>query len=158
MEVKEDRVTTTFFKASTFFILGDGLSTLFWTDSWLEGRSITYITPDLVVAVASRWHTRRTMFSALQQDAWISYISGAFTVAVIMQYLDIRHRVEAIVLNPNVPGLVWRWIASGQCLASSAYAAMFYGQSSVLGTKEVWKIWVPQKCNFFLWLAILGRC
>jgi hypothetical protein len=69
MEVKGDHVTTTFFKASTFFILGDGLSMLFCTNSWLEGQSIVDITPDLVIAVANRRRSHQTVFSALQHDA-----------------------------------------------------------------------------------------
>jgi hypothetical protein len=156
MEVKEDRVTTAFFKASTFFILGDGLSALFWTDLWLEGQSIADIAPDLVGAVSNRRHTRRTVFSALQHDAWISDIIGACMLAVIMQYLDIYHRVEVIVLNSDMPDrLVWRWTTSSQYSLSSTYAVMFYGQSPVL---RMLQCSTPRKCNFFLWLAILGRC
>jgi hypothetical protein len=55
-----------------------------------------------------------------------------------MQYLDIHHMVADIVLNPDVPDrLVWCWTPSGQYSVSSMYAAMFYDQSSVLGTKDV---------------------
>jgi hypothetical protein len=40
---------------------------------------------------------------------------------------------------------------------SSAYLAMFLGQSSVLGAKELWKIKAQGKCLFFGWLVLLGR-
>jgi hypothetical protein len=82
--VKEDRVTTTFFKASTFFRLGDGHTTLFWADAWIDGRSIADLAPDLVTVVANRRRTRWTVLSALDHDAWISDIMGACTVQVIM--------------------------------------------------------------------------
>jgi hypothetical protein len=54
--------------------------------------------------------------------------------------------------------LIWHWSTSGQYSMSSAYNALFYGQSAVLGSKELWKMRVPRKCVFFLWMAILGRC
>jgi hypothetical protein len=72
-----------------------------------------------------------------------------------------RHprQVSDIVVNPDMPDrLVWRWTASGQYSASYVYAAMFFGQASILGAKEVWKTRSPRKCVFFLWLANLGRC
>jgi hypothetical protein len=101
MPVKEDRVTTAFFKASTYFIVGHGSSARFWTDSWLDGRSIADIAPELAATVPSYRRNRRTVISALQHDAWISDITGTLTVPVIMQYLDARRRMENINLNPQ---------------------------------------------------------
>jgi hypothetical protein len=53
--------------------------------------------------------------------------------------------------------LTWTWSASGHFSMSSAYLAMFLGQSSVLGAKELWKIKAQGKCLFFGWLVLLGR-
>jgi hypothetical protein len=58
MEVKEDRATTAFFKASPFFRLGNGHTAHFWMDAWIEGRSIADIVLDLVTTVASHRRTR----------------------------------------------------------------------------------------------------
>jgi hypothetical protein len=53
--------------------------------------------------------------------------------------------------------LLWRWSSSEAYSANSAYKAMFLEQSSILGTKEVWKTKAPNKCRFFAWLVLLGR-
>lgn len=39
------------FAASTVFLLGDGASTLFWMDQWIEGRSIASLVPELLLIV-----------------------------------------------------------------------------------------------------------
>jgi hypothetical protein len=97
LEVKEDKITT------TFFVLGDGLSTLFWSDAWLEVQSIADISSNLVATVPKRRRARWIICAALDHDAWISDITGACTVQVIMQYLDVWCRVSDVVLNPNAP-------------------------------------------------------
>jgi hypothetical protein len=54
--------------------------------------------------------------------------------------------MDNINLNPGEPDhLVWRLSSFGHYSASSAYSAMFLNQSSVLGAKDVWKIWAPRK-------------
>jgi hypothetical protein len=35
---------------------------------------------------------------------------------------------------------------------------LFLRQHSVQGSKELWRIPAPNKCQFFLWLVLLGRC
>jgi hypothetical protein len=106
LKVKEGKINTAFFKASMFFVLGDGRNALFWSDAWLEGKSFIDIAPNLVAAVSKCRRVRRTVCTALHHDDWISDITGACTMQVIMQYLDVRHRVSDVVLNPNAPDLL----------------------------------------------------
>jgi hypothetical protein len=109
------------------------------TPGWMAVTSRT--SPhEVVAAVFGCWCDRRTVFLALQHDAWISDITGARTVAVTMQYLDVCRRVENINLNPGEVDLVWRRSSSGLYSTSSAYVAMFHDQALVLGAKEVWKV------------------
>jgi hypothetical protein len=64
-----------------------------------------------------------------------------------------------VVLDPNTSDrMVWKWSPSGSYLVSSAYAAMFHGQTQLLGTKEVWKVKASAEVKFFIWLAIQDRC
>jgi hypothetical protein len=106
LKVKEDKINTAFFKASMFFVLGDGRNALFWSDAWLEGKSFIDFAPNLVAAVSKCRRVRRTVCTALHHDDWISDITGECTMQVIMQYLDVRHRVSDVVLNPNAPDLL----------------------------------------------------
>jgi hypothetical protein len=42
--------------------------------------------------------------------------------------------------------------------ASSAYTAFLLGQTALAGAKELWKTKVPNKCRFFYWPVLHGRC
>jgi hypothetical protein len=50
------------------------------------------------------------------------------------------------------------WCSFGRFSTSSAYRALFTRQFAVLGTKELWKSCAPNKCCFFVWLVLHGRC
>lgn len=53
---------------------------------------------------------------------------------------------------------VWRWMASGEYLATSTYEAFFHRRVYMPGGKQFWKIRAPLKCNFFLWIVMCKRC
>ena len=46
-------------------IVGNGESILFWKDRWLNGRTITEITPNMIKDVLKRSLNRRTVAEAL---------------------------------------------------------------------------------------------
>jgi hypothetical protein len=69
----------------------------------------------------------------------------------MVQYVQVAEILEWVVLiRHGVQGsLRWCWTTSGKYSASSAYNAMFIGQTGVLGAKELWKVKAPNKCRFF---------
>jgi hypothetical protein len=58
------------FQAATVFTLGNGESTFFWTDRWLNGGSIEFIAPAIFAAVSYR-KRKATVAEALHNNAWI---------------------------------------------------------------------------------------
>ncbi|XP_066320259.1 uncharacterized protein [Miscanthus floridulus] len=65
--------------------------------------------------------------------------------------------VESIVLTPHTSDrFIWRWMATGNYTASSAYRAFFTRMTSLVGAKQVWRAATPPKVKFF-WLALHGR-
>jgi hypothetical protein len=159
MPFKADATTMAFFNASVAVVLGDANSLLFWSDAWLHGQDLCAIAPDLVAAVSKRRRASHTVASPLDQNAWITDISGALTVQAIIQFLQLAQLLEEVALQPGrADSFFWRWSSSGQYSSASAYSALFLRQSSLLGAKELWKSKVPNKCRFFVWLALQGRC
>jgi hypothetical protein len=54
--------------------------------------------------------------------------NGPFTVPVFAQYLLIRPMLDAVVLKSGSQDrVIWRWDASSDSSARSAYRAMFLG-------------------------------
>jgi hypothetical protein len=97
-----DKATSALFRAATASIVGGGSSTLFWQDSWIHGQCVERIAP-AVFAVVPRARARsRTVALGLADHAWVANISGARTVQVFLQYLDLWERVCAVHISPSV--------------------------------------------------------
>jgi hypothetical protein len=97
---------------------------------------------------------RCTVATAFLGNAWVQDITGPRTVPVMVQYVQVRERLERVVLRHGVQDLLrWRWTASGKYSAASAYNAMFIGHPRVHGAKELWKVKAPNKCRFFCGLC-----
>jgi hypothetical protein len=116
--------------------VGNGTATFFWTDPWQEGCCTSDMAPDLATVVPARRGNNITVLSALSGNAWLTDIARPLTLPVLVHYVQIRERIDAIQLNLAVQDkMVWCWCSSGDYSSSSAYEAMFYGQSQMLGAK-----------------------
>ncbi|WVZ52340.1 hypothetical protein U9M48_003412 [Paspalum notatum var. saurae] len=147
------------FEAASCSVVGNGESIKFWTDRWLDGRSIVDLVPSLLSAVPRRAVQRRTMAQALQNQFWVSDISGALTVQVLVEDLRVWELVDDINLQQDVPDQhLWKLTKSGIYSRKSAYTAFFLGSVGLSGWKRIWKGWAPLKCKFFLWLVKHNRC
>jgi hypothetical protein len=68
--------------------------------------------------------------AALDHNAWTSDITGALTVQVLLQFLQLIERLEELVLQPDMPdSFIWRWSPSGQY---SAWTGSFVGYERTL--------------------------
>lgn len=151
-------VTTAFFRASTSILIGDGSSVKFWTDPWLQGNAIADLAPYLFRVVSRGRRKVCTVAEALTNNSWLRDIRGALTTQVIVDYVRIRALVERVHLQPSPDTYVWKWHPSGIYTAQSAYNALFLAEEAVAGARELWKTRAPNKCRFFLWLVMHGRC
>lgn len=52
----------------------------------------------------------------------------------------------------------WRLMAEQNYSVASAYGAMFFGSSTPLGAKQIWKTSTSPRVKFFFWLVMHGRC
>ena len=98
------------------------------------------------------------MRDALTDRQWARDITGALTVTVLLEFLQVWDLVDAQHLSPHdADRFVWKWTADGSYSASSAYRAFFLGRVGMEGVMFAWKAMVPSKMKFFFWLALHGR-
>jgi hypothetical protein len=84
MPVTNDAETLVFFRASITTTVGNGASTFFWIDHWLNGQSIGELAPELLAVVLQRRRKKRTVCSTLIGNAWLSDIVDPLTLPVII--------------------------------------------------------------------------
>jgi hypothetical protein len=131
---------------------------LFWSDNWIQGTSIRSITPNLWGAVPQRVHHSRTVRDAILDQSWVRDIIGASTVQVIVQYIRVWDLLLDFALTETRDRFIWKWTASGEFSSGSAYRALFFGWSPLLGASHLWKTQAPSRVRFFGWLVLHGRC
>ena len=147
------------FKMAVDHIVGNGASTLFWKDRWIDGQTIEEVAPNLFKAIPKRITRRRTVAQALVNRSWVADIKGALSVQVLLEYLRIWDHVEGVVLQQEVPDQIrWKLSQNGVYSSKSAYAAFFVGTIKFAPWRRIWKSWAPLHCKFFIWLAINNRC
>jgi hypothetical protein len=158
LPIKEDKLTFAHFKASIQCIVSNGRSTFFWTDPWIQGRSVELLAPDLFACPMGTNWWQRTVVDALAGNSWLTDISGPLTVPVIIQNIHLHEWVQALQLNEDVEdSLVWRWSSNDNYSSRSAYEALFVGQSATLGAKEIRKVRALNNCKLFFWQVMHER-
>ncbi|XP_071676990.1 uncharacterized protein [Lolium perenne] len=118
------------FAASTYMVVGNGESALFWEDRWLDGRSIKVMAPEVYALVPKRRRKVRIVREALVERTWIPDIAGAPSALAMWQYVQLWGRLRDTQLSWDPDRLVWRWTTDGQYSAGSCYDTLFQGQSS----------------------------
>jgi len=70
------REVSAFFDASTFTVIGNGQTTAFWTDRWIQGKAVKDIAPTLLEFVTRRDIKETTAAAAMENRSWIRQITG----------------------------------------------------------------------------------
>ncbi|XP_048552684.1 uncharacterized protein LOC125532834 [Triticum urartu] len=81
--------------------IGDGRTCCFWTDHWLDGKSIAELAPSLAALVPRRLRAKCLVHDGLQNRAWIHDIRGALNVVTTVESFDSVHSVEETIHIDN---------------------------------------------------------
>jgi len=157
VSTQADPAVHALFRAAAVLKLGNGRSTLFWKDRWLDGKCIKDLEPSVVLAVKPR-KRNATVEEALQNDAWVRHVNGPVTAQLLLELSRLFDRLMDIDLSSEPDTFRWGLTADGQYSAASAYEAMFLGSSTPVGAKQLWKTRAPPRVRFFVWLILHGRC
>lgn len=146
------------FKISIISNVGNGQNTLFWTDRWIHGCSVSDLAPLVFAQVPARTAHSRTVAQALTDQRWEQDIVGALSAEAFYEYYQLWSVLLEFHLDLEEDQHHWVHESSGIYSSKSAYRAYFQGSITFEPWKRIWKSWAPGKCKLFLWLAIRNRC
>lgn len=89
LPIKQSDEARAFFWASTYSVVGNGESTLFWQDSWINGISLRTMAPTLLHFVNRRAIQRQTVAEALNNRSWVQMITEGVTIPATAKYLRV---------------------------------------------------------------------
>ena len=75
---------------------------------------------------------------------WIRSLFRLSTQTQIMQYYTLWSALQEVVLQPTQDTITWRWTASGQYTAASAYKCQFLGSCTPFSTTKIWSAHVER--------------
>jgi hypothetical protein len=90
------------FAAAMNTIVGDGNTTMFWTDNWLHGTSLAVLA-HIFAQVPKQQRNRRKVSEALHEFQWTHDIRGALSVAALAEFIGIVDMLEEVQLLSGVP-------------------------------------------------------
>ncbi|PNT67616.1 hypothetical protein BRADI_3g29643v3, partial [Brachypodium distachyon] len=88
-------------------IIGNGESTFFWEDRWLDGRAISELAPNLTLLVPKCIRKKRTVREALVDRRWIRDIQGSLDPLALWQYIQIWGRIRTVQFSDAADTLCW---------------------------------------------------
>jgi hypothetical protein len=109
--------------------VGNGANTLFWSDRWLEGRSVSEVAPEVYRKVHKKVMCSRTLAQALDNISWVRDFKPPLSLVGLQQYL-LCDMVNEVVLKDEDDIHSWRHETSGIYSAKSRYKAIFIGSIS----------------------------
>lgn len=147
------------FRVSVKTIVGDGRSTSFWSDRWINGKTIQDLAPALMPFVKKRGWRTRSVHEALQGNAWLLDVVGGLPALALWQFLMLWDTIMEMQLTPDQPDMhIWTPCPSGTYTSKSAYQRFLVGAIDFEPYKWLWWCWAPLKVKIFIWLATWKRC
>ncbi|GJN12858.1 hypothetical protein PR202_ga31174 [Eleusine coracana subsp. coracana] len=123
------------FAISVVTEIGNGNNTLFCSDRWIHGCSISDLAPSLLVAVAPRVVKNRAVAEAFTDQRWEQDIRGALSAEAYYEYYQLWALLLEFQLGVEEHQHSWVHDSSGSYSSKSAYRAYFQGSVvAVLGT------------------------
>jgi hypothetical protein len=123
------------FSDSLISIVGNGTSTLFWTDRWLNGAAIRKLAPEVLSQGGKKILIFKNCGANLENWQWVRDIKAPLSLAGLQQYLLLWDSVRGVELSHVPDQHRWRHETSGIFSSKSCYKSLFSGST----TFEPWK-------------------
>lgn len=94
------------------------------------------------------------MFEELNNAKWTRGLWRMSTTTEMAEFVDLWGRVEDFGFTDTPDEIQWRWAASGEYSAKSAYSIQFEGSYYSFDSQAIWKAPMEGKHKLFAWLLV----
>lgn len=100
--------------AASHSLIGDGCSTLFWEDRWLDGNRVQDIAPNIFATIRPAMRAARTVLQALSEGSWISDVGSDLSGQMLGEYHSLWAMLSTVQLSQGTPETItWSWEPDG---------------------------------------------
>ncbi|XP_040248925.1 uncharacterized protein [Aegilops tauschii subsp. strangulata] len=142
------------FNASTTVTLGNGATTSFWSNRWLNGSAPKDIAPSLFPLAARKC---ATVAAALTDGRWMKGLQRLNSPDALHEFINLWGLIQHITLSNIEDSICWNWTTNGVYSAKTAYNAQFFGTIAEPALAKIWSMRMEAKVKFFAWLLTLNR-
>lgn len=86
----------------------NGSTTLFWTDKWLMGCSLSEIAPRVVERVPVRIQTTRLVAEGLLNQNWADDIQGGLSMVDLYEFFQLWDSIAEVMLSQEEDIHIWK--------------------------------------------------
>jgi hypothetical protein len=115
LEIKVHANTVPLFNVALQLHVGNGASTLFWSDRWLLGGLLSVIAPDVMV-VPLKLHNLCMVADALLDQSWSRDVEGGLSMTRLFEYFQLWDILRDFMLSHEVDRQL-RYILIKICLS-----------------------------------------
>jgi hypothetical protein len=94
---------------------------------------------------------------ALQNNRWISEISGNLSIPAITQFMVTWETISLVNLQGGEDTISWKLTASGKYSSKTAYNAFFSNLPKAVEAKDLWKAGAPLLHKLHMWFTLKDR-
>ncbi|KAE8798100.1 hypothetical protein D1007_26714 [Hordeum vulgare] len=94
----------------------------------------------------------------MHDDRWLHDLAQGLEEWMEKELSHLASLLDSVLLVEGTSDrIVWRFTPSQEYSTRSANLPQFMGSIQPKAVRMLWSGWPPEKCGFFLWMAILGR-
>jgi hypothetical protein len=136
------------------WVVGNGEKVRFWEDQWLGNTSLAILFCPLYVINEQQGKTVSEVWDG--EDLKLSFRRHV-SVGLMGLWKELKVAVENIILNNEEDQILWSYNSTGRYSVQSLYAIINHRGVVPVFVPAVWKLNIPHRVQFFLWLLSNNR-
>jgi hypothetical protein len=134
--------------------VGNGKKIHFWENQWFGNCSLAIQYWDVYILANEQNISIADAWDGVQLK--ISF-RRCFSHELMLKWYEIVEIAKSIQFTQEPDALIWKFTSNGQFNVKSMYAFINFKGVQIIDVHAIWKLKVPPKIQFFLWLTFYKK-